>query len=904
MKRIFFTLLPAAVALTLTPFSRAQDAAVKTAPAPAATPTPAAVAAKPAAQPAAKPAPVAKPTPAAAAPAPAKPAPTPAPKPVAALSLNTQGALPVTLVGPDDRHQMVVTATTKSASGAAAPVDVTHKATYQINPAQIAEISSTGYLKPLANGKATLTATFENATPITTTIHVEQAGTPQPINFANEIVPLFTRHGCNGGGCHGKSGGQNDFKLSRLGYEPWNDYEYLTRESRGRRIFPAAPEYSLLLTKATGETPHGGGARIEKDSFDYRMLVRWVEQGMPEGQADDPVVDHIEVFPRERVIKAEGQQQLAVIAHYSDGSQRDVSRAVQFEANQPDMAEVNEHGLVSILNRTGSTAVMVRFQEHVDVFQATVPLGIDTPNLPEPNNLIDEHIFTKLDLLGLPPSVTSDDPTFLRRVTLDIAGRLPTVEETSAFLADKSADKRSKKIDALLESPEYADFFAGKWSAVLRNKRDKNEYARQTYAFHGWIRESLAANVPYDEFVTELLTASGDVSSTPAVSWYRAVKDRKEQMQDIAQVFLGIRMQCAQCHHHPYEKWSQDDYYGFTAFFSTIGRKTGEQPGEEIIFSKRAAAAEANPNTKVSLKPTPLGDEPLELNPSDDPRDSLAEWMTDSSNPYFARMLVNRYWKHFFSRGLVEPEDDMRVTNPATHPRLLQALADDFVADGYDLKQLIRKLCNSNVYQLAALPNEHNIADAQNYSRYYPKRLSAEVLLDAINDVTATKNTFTGQPAGVRAIALPDDKANSQSYFLTVFGRPEMASACECERTTDANLAQSLHLINSDTIHKKLSDVAGRAALLAADKAKADDARISELYLQALSRHPDPSEIALAKAHLEKKRAQLKAPPAPAEELKEGEKPPAPPTAESLEREAFEDLVWALLNTKEFLFNH
>ena len=903
MKRFLSPLL--AVSLIMPAIAQAQDAP----PSPPAPAKPAASATQEpaAAKPGSSPAPASKPKPAPAKQAtPAKPTPTPSPKPspapkpapLAALSVNSPT---LTLIGPDDRHQIIVTSTTKSSEGTPQPIDITHQATYTIHPPQIAEITSDGYLRPLADGKATLTTTFQNATPATATITVQQASTPQPINFANEIVPLFTRHGCNGGGCHGKSGGQNDFKLSLLGYEPWNDFEYLKNESRGRRVFPAAPEYSLLLTKATGETPHGGGARIEKDSFDYRMLVRWIEQGMPEGEEDDPTVERIEVFPKERVIEANGKQQLAVTAYYSDGTQRDITRAAQFEANQPDMAEADEQGLVSLLDRTGSTAVMVRFQEHVDVFQATVPLGIEIPDLPEPKNLIDEHIFTKLDLLGLPPSKPCDDSTFLRRVTLDIAGRLPTIEETEAFLAAKNPDKRAKKVDALLETTEYADFFAGKWAAVLRNKRDKNEYARQTYAFHGWIRDSLIENVPYDEFVTTLLTASGEVGTNPAVAWYRAVKDRKEQMQDIAQVFLGIRMQCAQCHHHPYEKWSQDDYYGFTAFFSTIGRKAGEQPGEEIIYSKRAAAAEANPNTKVSLKPTPLGDEPLELDPADDPRDALADWMTDSNNPYFARMLVNRYWKHFFSRGLVEPEDDMRVTNPATHPRLLNDLADSFVADGYDLKALIRKICNSTVYQLAALPNTHNLADAQNYSRYYPKRLPAEVLLDAINDVTKTKNTFTGQPAGVRAISLPDDKANSQSYFLTVFGRPEMASACECERTTDANLAQSLHLINSDTIHKKLSDAAGRAALLAADKEKADEARISELYLQALSRKPDPSEIALAKAHLDKKRAQLKAEPAP---VKEGEKAPAPPTPESLEREAFEDLVWALLNTKEFLFNH
>ncbi|MEM7015320.1 MAG: DUF1553 domain-containing protein, partial [Verrucomicrobiota bacterium] len=391
--------------------------------------------------------------------------------------------------------------------------------------------------------------------------------------------------------------------------------------------------------------------------------------------------------------------------------------------------------------------------------------------------------------------------------------------------------------------------------------------------------------------VTEFLTASGKSDVNPAVAWYRVVKDPKEQMADVAQVFLGIRMQCAQCHHHPYEKWSQDDYYGFAAFFSTLGRKeVYKLPESDMVYHQLKVAEYENPATKEKLKPTPLDGEPLEIAEVQDPRFELASWMTSKENPYFARMLVNRYWKHFFSRGLVEPEDDIRVTNPATHPQLLEELAAHVANSGFDLKDLIRTICNSRAYQLSSEPLPENEADNQFYARYYPKRFSAEVMLDSINDVTGAENSFNKQPKGVRAIALPDDNANKESTFLTIFGRPQMDSACECERTAAANLAQSLHLINSDRIQAKLTTSNGRAAQLAVDKERKDEERVNEIYLRAVSRNATDGEMQIALAHLAKKRGLAAADP---EKLK----------PENAEKQAFEDILWVVLNTKEFLFN-
>lgn len=818
---------------------------------------------------------------------------TPATEAPASPVLSWSSDREITLTGPHALHQLVLTARLNNGLN----LDISAQASYSVDPQGIIEVSDDGLIRVTGNGEAGITATYEGGS-ISRRIKVHRAGDVIPISFPNEIVPIFSRHGCNGGGCHGKAEGQNGFKLSLFGYEPEDDHGYLVQEARGRRIFRASPRHSLLLLKGSGELPHQGGSRLGRDSDDYRTLVRWIRQGLSYGPESDPTVKKIAVEPQERLTRANAVQQLRVVAYFSDGTSKDVTRIAQYETNDEEMAMVDDKGLVTMHDRPGSTSVMIRFQEHVDVFRATIPLGAPVDNLPPSENLVDNHIFAKLHTLGLPPSPLTNDSTFLRRVTIDIAGRLPTLGETNSFLSETDPRKRERKIDQLLASTDYADYFAGKWAAILRNKRTAAHHARGSFAFHSWIRESLHQNTPYDKFVQEFVSASGEVGHNPPVIWYRTVKDSKEQLQDVAQIFLGQRLQCAQCHHHPYEKWSQDDYYGFQAFFSKVGRKPGAQPGEEIIFNKIGTASAQNPRSGRSLAPKPLGENELELEHHQDPRDSLADWMTNENNPFFARMLVNRYWKHFFGRGLVDPEDDMRVTNPPTHPALLDGLARSFVESGYDLKALVRTICSSKTYQLSSIPNEYNLEDRQNYSRFYPRRLPAEILLDGINSVTNAKEKFNGQPQGIRAVQLPDDQFTKESYFLSVFGRPDMNSACECERADDVNLAQALHLVNSTNIRNKLASNDARAALLANDRETSDEARINELYRRAFSRPPGPEELTIGVEYLNRKRT----PPDPSTLTEEEKKKPRSP--EELAREPYEDLIWALLNTKEFLFNH
>ena len=786
------------------------------------------------------------------------------------------------LLGPDANLQLVVYNSDLQ--------DMTREVVYTSAPDNLVSISDSGKVMPLGNGDVTITATNDKGLTGKLDLVVERFETPQPINFPNEIVPLFTKHGCNGGGCHGKSEGQNGFKLSLLGFEPTEDFEYLVKESRGRRLFPAAPEHSLLLRKGAGDLPHGGGARFEHDSWDYKAIVRWMEQGMPYGSPDDPILEKISVFPDSRIVDPGGKQQLAVTAYYSDGSVRDITGIATYESNQKEMGEVDQNGLVTMsTGETGDMAVMIRYQEQVSVFQATIPLGIPIESFPIAKNVIDEKVFAKLKTLGLPTSEICDDSTFLRRTSLDIAGRLPTLEETDKYLNSDNPNKRSEWIDSLLSTTDYAEFFANKWSSILRNKRKADTYTRGTQAFHEWIRQSFHINKPYNQFVSELVTARGEISHNPATAWFRNVTDQKERLQDTAQVLLGVRLQCAECHHHPYEKWSQQDYYGFSAFFSRIGKKKTDMPGEEAVFHNVGLATAKHPKTGQNIKPTPLGGDELDILAEDDPRDDLASWITDEKNPFFAPMLVNRYWKHFFNRAIVEPEDDMRVTNPPTNPELLQALSNQFISTGYDIKDLIRTICNSTTYQLSAIPNEHNAGDRQNYSRYYPKRLPAEVLLDSIDRMTGSPTSFAGQLPGTRAVALPDDSYNSSSYFLTVFGRPEMDSACECERAQGASLAQTLHLLNSKNIQDKLSGAGGNAQKLTSQKERVNEDKITELYKLAFSRNPKDDEMKTAIVYIKKKTEQI--------ENDANKK-------EDSIKMAYEDLVWALLNTKEFLFNH
>lgn len=710
-----------------------------------------------------------------------------------------------------------------------------------------------------------------------------------PPHFVNDIVPILTKADCNSGACHAKADvGQRGFRLSLLGFEPQEDYEHIVKEAKGRRVFPPAPEQSLLVLKAANLVPHGGGKKLDPDSEEYQTLVRWISAGMPYGKPEDPVLAQLEVEPAEATLKPGQSRQLKVTAKYSDGSTRDVTRMALYEANDKAMAETDEHGLVRTLDLPGNVAVMVRYSGKVAVFRAAIPLGAPVDSLPPEKNFIDRHVFANLQRLGIPPSALCDDSTFLRRVNLDLAGRLPTVEETQAFLASREPDKRDRLIETLLASPEYADWFANKWTALLKNKRDAAADITANFAFHAWMRDSLLANTPYDQIVRQILASTGTVVANPPVAWYKRVKEPVQQLEDVAQLFLGVRMNCAQCHHHPFERWSQHDYYSFAAFFSQIGRKPTAVADEDLIFHKRGIAQIENKKTREPVRPAALGQPALDIPPDEDPRLRLADWMSEPSNPFFARALVNRYWKHFFKRGLIEPEDDIRDSNPASNPELLDALAGHFVRSGFDLKELARTLVQSRAYQLSSEPNAHNTADTQNFSRYYPRRLTAEVLLDSLDGVAGSKSDFADLPPGTRAVSLPDNSYNRASPFLKVFGRPEGASVCECERVQTASLAQSLHLMNAADVKTKLTAAGGRAEKLS--KAELPEPkRIRELYLAAFAREPDAEEVRLAEAHLAKPRTDAAGKPLDSQQAR---------------RQGYEDLIWALVNTKEFLFNH
>ena len=710
-----------------------------------------------------------------------------------------------------------------------------------------------------------------------------------PINFVNDVLPVLTKAGCNTGECHAKAGqGQNGFQLSILGFEARDDYERMAKESRSRRIFPAAPDQSLILLKGSSSVPHGGGAKLPRDSSGYKLLWEWISQGLPYGQPDDPTLSSIEVSPGSGTLQKGAKQQLKVTAHYSDQSSRDVTSLALFEPNDRAMAEVDGNGLVTISDLPGKVAIMIRYGGQAGVFNVAVPLGAKVDKLPAQKNFIDNLVFKNLKLLGIPPSAVIDDATFLRRATLDIGGRMPTMEETKKFLADPAKDKREQLIDDLLRSPDYADYFANKWTALLKNRRDSPADITANFAFFSWMRDGLLANKPYDQMVRELLAATGTILGNPPVAWYKRVKDPKKQIEDVAQLFLGVRMQCAQCHHHPFERWSQDDYYSLTAFFSQIGRKPTGIQGEDMIYHKRGIAQAKNVKSGLMLRPAALGTKIPEIAPDDDPRLQLANWMANPENPFFAKALVNRYWKHFFKRGLIEPEDDIRDTNPPTNPELLDALEQHFVESGFDLKELVRAITRSSTYQLSSKPNEQNLVDTQNFSRFQPRRLMAEVLLDSIDQFTGSTTTFADLPAGTRAVALPDTSYNKSSAFLRVFGRPDGSSVCECERIQTSSLSQSLHLMNGSDIKAKLRTSKGRADALSRDQ-RTNEEKVTDLYLAAFSREPRDKELKIALDYLEEPLSDANG------NLIKGA---------TAVRQKFEDLIWALMNTKEFLFNH
>jgi hypothetical protein len=790
----------------------------------------------------------------------------------------------VRLVGTDDSCQLIFTAALQNG----AVQDLTGAVQYEVADANVARVTTAGRIIPLANGTTTVTARFGDRT-AQVTVKAESMTTDLPINFPNQVVPIFTKLGCNSGGCHGKSGGQNGFALSLLGFVPELDYQTLVKEDRGRRLLPGAPDSSLLLLKATAQMAHGGGKRLETTSDEYKIVRRWIASGMPYGSDRDPVITRINIYPEQRLMTRHGRQQFAVYAHYSDGSVQDVTQRAQYESNDPDIAIVDGNGLVRSLDMSGEAAVMTRYQAQVSVFRATVHLGQKLPDYNfEHRTVVDGHTHKKWQEIGIVPSELCSDEIFVRRAYLDITGTLPTPDQIRKFLADPDPARRDKLIDSLLETPEYSYFFANRWADVLRVKRGNNNAQNNriygTFAFHDWIRHSIAQDKPYREFVREILGAVGDDTKSPPTMWYRDLQKPEQFVDDACQLFLGVRMACAQCHHHPYEKWGQDDYWGMAAFFGAIGRKVVQVPGvlaqnpqqARVAIYNKGTGTVTNTRTQKPAIMKPLDGEPVTLASGEDPRHRLADWTVDPKNPFFARAVVNRYWAHFFGKGIVDPVDDMRVTNPPSNPELLDALAKELVEHNYSLKHLIKVICKSRTYQLSAIPNEFNKHDKKSFARYYPRRMSAEVLFDAVSQVTGSPATFQGLPtdkhAPNRAIMLPDEAF--PSYFLDVFGRPQRISACECERVSEANLAQVLHLLNSQEIQAKLARPGGRADQMAKDP-RSDSEKVEELFLWALGRPPSPDQLEFALTNIEQHAKDR--------------------------RQAYENIVWALINTKEFI---
>ncbi|HUG68763.1 MAG TPA: DUF1549 domain-containing protein [Pirellulaceae bacterium] len=695
---------------------------------------------------------------------------------------------------------------------------------------------------------------------------------PRSYNFENDIVPILSKFGCNTSGCHGKAEGQNGFKLSVFGFDPEQDYRALTMEGRGRRVFPAAPQRSLMLLKASGGIPHGGGIRMDPSRPELETLVSWIKAGAPFGSPTDPKAVSIKVTPNEGQLTMHASQPLHVEATWSDGRKLDVTRLATYQSNNDSLATVDEDGVVTIGEAAGGVAVMAAYLGHVDVFQAIVPRGEQIENYPTvaEANFIDRPIHDRLKKLNILPSAECDDATYLRRVYLDIIGTLPTAEEARRFIADTRSDKRALLVDQLLRRPEYADYWALKWADLLRVDRLKLGHKR-AYVYYQWIHDSFAANKPFDRFTTELVAADGPLLDSPAGQFYKAVDKPNEMASTISQVFLGVRIECAQCHHHPYDRWTQTDYYGMQAFFTQVAFKAS--PRGEVLISSGSAKTN-HPRTGEEVLAHALLQPLPQETPEGDRRKLLAAWMTSRDNPWFARNLANRYWAHFMGRGLVEPVDDFRFANPPSNPQLLDELATHLAASNFDLQELIRTIVASKAYQRSSHPNYTNQLDELNYSRYLFKRLDAEVLFDAVCQTTGVGEKFSGVPNGSRAIQLWDSQV--PHYFLTLFGRPMRATACDCERVAEPTTAQVLHVLNSPEIQRKLSHSGGRLARLLAD-IPSDDMLAEELYLTCFNRVPTDAEKQVATVYL---------------------------TEHDSRRQAAEDLVWSMMNSLEFLFNH
>jgi hypothetical protein len=753
--------------------------------------------------------------------------------------------------------------------------DGTRSAKYEAADPAIASVDVNGMVTPKGEGKTEIVVKH-GADSIRVPVEVSGLKSPAPVSFEREIIPILTKASCNSGGCHGKAEGQAGFKLSVFGFDPDADFHSLVSEGRGRRIFPASPENSLFLLKAAGIVPHGGGKKIDADGLRYRRLLRWIREGSQYAGSNASPVKALEVESNQRTMALGSTQQLRVTAIAADGSRRCVTAEAEYSSNAETIAGADGRGLITAGSKPGEAAILVRYMGHVTVCRVTLPRpGVKFPR-PAEANFADKHVWDKLERLGIPPSELATDEAFLRRVFLDTIGTLPTAAEASAFLVDASPDKRAKLIDKLLDRSEYADFWAMKWSDIL--KVDKDAVTPQgAVAMTRWVRKQLAENRPYDQFARDIVTAKGSTTAEGPAALFKSLGTPEVAARSISQIFLGVRIECAECHHHPSEKWSQDDYWALAGMFSGVARKPLPGGSEAVIWK---AGADLGPKVgkgkkavvKEGVPARSLGAPATTFAPSDDRRLNFAEWMTAPENPYFATVIVNRLWAHYFGRGLVEPIDDIRATNPASNEPLLTALIAHLREQKYDLKAFTKALLLSRAYQLSSKPTAGNATDEQNFSHAAVKPMPAEVLLDAVSQVTGAAEKFNGWPEGYRAIQVWDNRM--PSYFFRIFGRPVRFSVCECERGTDPSITQALHLMNSPEIAEKIRARTGTARTLA-DSEKKPEVIIDELFLGALSRRPTDAE-----------RVKLLA-----------------VFADGDRRAAIEDVLWALLNSKEFLYN-
>lgn len=694
------------------------------------------------------------------------------------------------------------------------------------------------------------------------------------VDFLRDVVPALTKSGCNAGACHDSFQGRGGLRLSLLGFDPAADYRALVQEARGRRVFPASPEASLVLRKATLAVPHGGGQRMTADSDAYRVLLTWIEQGFRRPGKELRLASLV-VEPAELLLKPASEAPLKVTATWSDGMVRDVTSWAQYEIREHDIAEASPAGVVRAAG-PGRTAVTIRYLDQVLGVPVSVPFGEQQPFEFASRNFIDDLLAAEWRKLGLQPAQPCSDEEFLRRVFLDVIGTLPRVEEARRFLADSHADKRSRLVDELLERPEYVEYWSLKWSDLLRmHRRALGE--KGLASFQSWLRQRLRENAGFDTFARDLITAEGNLYTRGPVAYYFVDRTPEELAETTAQVFLGVRLTCARCHHHPFEVWGQDDYYSLASFFTGVVRKDNKESGAfggaQAIRAKPGASMR-HPISGIELPPRALGWMPPSDEASTDVRKHLARWLTAADNDRFAKAAVNRYWAAMFGRGLVHPVDDLSTSNPPVFPLVLDAVANDFVSHEFDLKHLLRTICNSQAYQVAGDPHPTIDREGKFFVHRTPQRLPAEVLLDALSQATATEETFAGLPAGTRAIRLPD--SNVDSYFLTTFGRPRRISSCDCERMSSLDLTQVLHLANSDKLQAKIGATTGRVASLL-KSGLSDREILEELYLATLTRLPTADERDTATEYL---------------------------AAVPARQEGLEDLLWALLNCPEFIMNH